>query len=302
MTQTTLFLYTLLSGLLLSFIGIAIRIGAPRQVKTLPILLVCSVLGFIVYLPQSIDNIFSAPPRLYYWILLNTIAQYSVFKTFSYCIGHGPLSPAWCALNLGFITAIVLSYFFHDESISTVQLGGISAAMGCVILGSIGQKNASSKSGITNGGSNTITYGGALLFLILANGVSAFCLKDLNEAAYGASTIMNEFRETFLTLLYLGMGLCITADLLIRSPGLPNLKWTISLGLAAGFGSVTGLYLLSICAQMNAAYVFTLSGTSSIIFVASLSLLFFGEKLTRIWAGTVGLGLLSVLLTNLHLL
>jgi drug/metabolite transporter (DMT)-like permease len=59
------------------------------------------------------------------------------------------------------------------------------------------------------------------------------------------------------------------------------------------------MLLLSLCAQAPAAVVFTINGTIIILGGALSSVIFFKEKITRAWYGTIGFGLLAVILANM---
>ncbi|MDD5766173.1 MAG: hypothetical protein PHW79_08030, partial [Candidatus Marinimicrobia bacterium] len=78
-----------------------------------------------------------------------------------------------------------------------------------------------------------------------------------------------------------------------------SIKYLLGLGSLAGAGSICGMLLLSLCAQFPAAIVFTVNGAIIILGGALASVIFFGEKMTRGWYGTIGFGILAVIFVNL---
>jgi hypothetical protein len=68
------------------------------------------------------------------------------------------------------------------------------------------------------------------------------------------------------------------------------------LGILAGVGSVSGLWLLGTCIALPAAILFTVNSVSSILFTAVVGTLFFKEQRTVNWYATIGCAILVVVL------
>ncbi len=108
-----------------------------------------------------------------------------------------------------------------------------------------------------------------------------------------------EYRSSIFFLMYLSMALTCFVLVLIQKAKPNSIGDLIKIGSIAAVGSIVGMLLLGYAVALPAALIFTINGMVSILVGVTVSVIAFGEKRTKAWYGTVGFGILTVILINL---
>jgi len=98
--------------------------------------------------------------------------------------------------------------------------------------------------------------------------------------------------------MYLSMALTCFILVLIQKAKPNSIGDLIKIGSVAAIGSIVGMLLLGYAVALPAALVFTINGMVSILVGVTVSVIAFGEKRTKAWYGTIGFGILTVILIN----
>lgn len=294
-----------LSGICLSLIGISFRIGQNRGVIPLHISMCMGLAGAVFFGVQVNWADFKELPA-FVWILalLTTAGQIGAMHLVRICLGMGPLSPLWSAMNLTFLPVILYSAVVFSEKITLTAGLALLAAVTCVFFASLASGDSAPKDEAGDRRSTRImvTYAALLLLVLVGNSLVFVVIKDLGTrvvAPGSDSTYLMVYLPPIYFLMYISLAVFsgLTAWL---QKAVPNrYADLIGLGALAAGGSISGLLLLKVCMPLPAALVFTISGMITILGGAVASVLFFGERLRPSWYGTVGFGLLAVLLANL---
>lgn len=294
-----------LSGISFSLIGITFRIGQNRGVIPLHISMCMGVAGAIFFGFQVEWGSFGNLPT-FVWImaLLTTLGQIGAMHLVRIVLGMGPLSPLWSAMNLTFLPVILYSAIVFSERITSVGYATLLAAIICVVFASQAgsESPAKDESDRKQNLRVKVIYGGLLLLVLLGNSFVFIVLKDLGTRVIESgseTTYLMRYMSPIYFIMYSSLAIFsgITAWL---QKAIPNryidLVW---LGAMAATGSITGLILLKTCMALPAGLLFTINGMITILGGVIASVAFFGESMKPSWWGTVGFGLLAVLLANL---
>lgn len=289
-----------LSGVSLSLIGIAFRIGQSQNVVPLHIATSIGICGAIFFgIQMNPDYLGQIPLFIYGLALLNALGQILSMELTKIGLKKGPLSPVWCALNLTFLVVIIYSAIFFKETISVFQYLALLAGILCVIAASNLGKTESDKNQIISL-RDKILYGLMLILILLGNSVVFITIKDLGTRVIPGSnsTYLSAYLPNIYFILYLTMAIVCGLVAFFQKIKPVSGVALVKIGLMAGVGSIAGLFLLSLCAALPAALVFTINGMITILGGTLASVFFFGEPRTKAWYATIGFGVLAVLLAN----
>jgi len=294
-----------LSGICFSLIGVSFRIGQNRGVIPLHISMCMGLAGAIFFgLQVNWADFGELPTFVWIMALLTTVGQIGAMHLVRICLGMGPLSPLWSAMNLTFLPVILYSAMVFSEKISLIGYAALLAAVVCVLFASqIGstpppEDEAGRKRNLR---AKTI-YGGLLLLVLIGNSIVFVVLKDLGTrviASGSETTYLMKYLAPIYFLMYSSLAVFSGFTAWIQK-AVPN-RYTdlIWLGVMAAAGSISGLLLIKTCMTLPAGLLFTINGMITILGGAVASVIFFGESMKPFWWGTVGFGLLAVLLANL---
>jgi hypothetical protein len=294
-----------LSGICLSLIGISFRIGQNRGVIPLHISMCMGVAGAIFFGVQvNWADFIELPAFVWILALLATAGQIGAMHLVRICLGMGPLSPLWSAMNLTFLPVVLYSAVVFSERISLTAGAALLAAVTCVFFASLASGDSAPKEE-DDGRRSTrvmVTYAALLLLVLIGNSLVFVVIKDLGTrvvAPGSDSTYLMMYLPPIYFLMYISLAVFSGLTAWLQKAVPDRYADLISLGVLAAGGSISGLLLLKVCMPLPAALVFTISGMITILGGAVASVIFFGEKLRPSWYGTVGFGLLAVLLANL---
>jgi drug/metabolite transporter (DMT)-like permease len=242
---------------------------------------------------------------LFVWgmALLTTLGQVVAMHLVKIALARGPLSPLWAAMNLTFLPVIVYSAVVFAEPITGFQVAAIVAGILCVTFAAWTQRGEQPGSQqALQGARPKLIYALLLLAILLGNSLVFIVIKDLGTRPVSLDstlTFLVAYTGPVYFIMYASLGLFsgLTAWMQKAKPQkIGDLLW---IGSLAAAGSISGLLLLKVCVPLPAAVVFTISGVTTIVGGALASVIFFGEAVFWAWYGTVGFGLLAVLLANL---
>lgn len=297
----TLFLLPIaaLSGAGFALIGIAYRIGQSRHILPTHIMTVISCGGSMFFLSRIMSHPQQSVPLIIFLMgAFCGISNYFLVKLVTIGLRMGPLSPVWCAMALSFLPAVIYAAAFLGERLGLLQLLSLASAVGCVLVASLGQKSDPRKSELRSIRS-ILMYAGCLLAILIVSGAAFLSIKHLES-------IPSEFGKTYIDLygayfflaLYASLAISLLIEVLSRRRFQVPLGKTLILGIFGMLGSLTGMLGTQAASQLPAAVAFTLSGVTSILVAALVSVLFLGEKANKNWYATVALGILAVVLIN----
>ncbi|NQV15021.1 hypothetical protein HQ531_06135 [bacterium] len=294
-----------LSGISFSLIGITFRIGQNRGVIPLHISMCMGIAGTIFFGIQVNWADFGELP-MFVWsmALLTTVGQIGAMHLVRVCLGMGPLSPLWSAMNLTFLPVILYSAIVFSERIGFAGYATLLTAVVCVLFASQAGSDSTTEDNADRKQNLRVKtiYGGLLLLVLLGNSFVFIVLKDLGTRTIensGETTYLMQYMTPIYFLMYSSLAIFSGVTAWIQK-AVPNryidLVW---LGVMAAGGSISGLILLKTCMVLPAGLLFTINGMITILGGVIASVIFFGESMKPSWWGTVGFGLLAVLLANL---
>jgi len=290
-----------LSGLSLAVIGVTFRWGQSKNVVPLHISTAIGLAGAIFFaFKVDFSTIGALPAFIYLIAIFNGIGQLVTMVLTRVALRKGPLSPVWCAMNLTFLFVTVYSAFVFSESISLMQYLALGAGIISVIFASyIGA--VKTEGHVKPGAKDKLIYGIMLILILIGNAVIFVAIKDLGTRYIPGqnTTWLGTYTANIYFIFYVVLAISNGTVAIFQKTKPTSIKHLVGLGALAGAGSICGMLLLSLCAQSLAAVVFTVNGTIIILGGALASVIFFGEKMTRAWYGTIGFGLLAVILANL---
>ncbi len=294
-----------LSGICLSLIGISFRIGQNRGVIPLHISMCMGLAGAVFFGVQANWADFGELPT-FVWImvLLTTAGQIGAMHLVRICLGMGPLSPLWSAMNLTFLPVILYSAVVFTEKITLTGYAALLAAVICVFFASLISSDSSPEDEADRKRSTRIklTYASLLVLVLIGNSLVFVVIKDLGTRVIesgGDTTYLMRYLAPIYFLMYISLAVFSGFTAWIQKAVPNRYSDLIRLGVLAAGGSISGLLLLKVCMPLPATLVFTINGMITILGGAVASVIFFGEALKPSWYGTVGFGLLAVLLANL---
>ncbi|MCK4641930.1 MAG: hypothetical protein KAU06_11370 [Candidatus Marinimicrobia bacterium] len=295
-----------LSGVGFGLIGITFRMGQSRNVIPLHISMCMGIAGCVFFGIQVNWQSFFSLPLLA--VLLPVISAFGNLASMHFTkvsLSRGPLSPLWCAMNLTFLIVVIYSAFAFSETILPFQFAALVAGILCVIFASnLGNQPDTEKKGPKpeRSGKDKFIYAGSLLIVLLGNSTAFVIIKDLGTRLIPGSaelTYLVEYRSSIFFLMYSSMAITCLVLVLIQKAKPNKIGDLIRLGTLAAGGSIVGMFLLGLAAALPAALIFTINGMIAILIGVIASVVAFGEKRTPAWYGTVGFGILAVILANL---
>lgn len=304
MSDTTLLLLAALSGLSLSIIGVAFRIGQNRNVIPLHISTFMGLTGAIFFGVQA-DWTIVGQLGIYVWglAIANAVGQIVAMHLVRVALSRGELSPMWAAMNLTFLPVILYSAVVFTEPITAFQIAAIIAGILCVVFAAYTQRSEGDRpTDKPRALSARATYALLLVAILVGNSVVFIAIKDLGTRTIGPESTLSylaAYTAPIYFIMYLMMGLFTGTTAILQKVKPNRIRDLFSLGLVAAFGSICGMLLLKVCVPLPAALVFTISGVMTILGGSIASVVFFKEKMVPAWYGAVGFGILAVLLANL---
>lgn len=297
--MTAVILLSLLSGMMFGISGIAYRVGTLGNVQPNQCGVGLSVIGFVGFGLLGLQEWQHLDWRLLLILTVTGCVQYLVMVLLRYALKIGPLSPAWCAVSLGFIPVIIYAAICCGEKLSVFQYVSIAATVGAIVSASFsGEENNESKKSSSRW--NKIVYCIVLLLLLLFNSTLSVTLKLCSNLTFAGSTVTYKSAcgNVILSLIYFFIMTLGAIDLTLKREWVFNryacyAPALLALGACSAF--ILQLYLVD---RAPAVIVFALSSTVSILTAALLSVGVFKEKITRAWYFTIGFSILAIILNR----
>lgn len=297
-------LLTIISGFGFGLIGIMFRMGQNRNVIPIHISMCMGIAGAIFFGVQVEWSQFFSLPLLA--LLLPVVSAFGNLASMHFTkvsLARGPLSPLWCAMNLTFLIVVIYSAIVFSEAILPSQFAALVAGVLCVVFASnLGNEPKNDANDPSRTVKDKLIYAGALLIVLLGNSMAFVIIKDLGTRTIAAgvdTTYLMEYRTSIYFLMYLSMAITCFVLVVIQKAKPDSIGDLIKIGSIAAVGSIIGMLLLGFAAALPAALIFTINGMISILVGVIASVAAFGEKRTPAWYGTVGFGILAVILANL---
>ena len=296
--MTSIILLSLLSGLMFAFAGVAYRVGTLGNVQPNQCGVGLSIIGFLGFGLLGYNEWQHLDWRLALIITVTGITQYLVIVLLRYALKIGPLSPAWCAVSLGFIPVIIYASLGCGESLSVCQYISIAATVGAIVSASFSSKDDGERKKSSWG--SKIVYCIILLLLVASNSTLSVALKICSKLTFANSdmTYKAGCGNVILSLVYFFIMALGAIDLTVRKQWVFNrYAYFGGIMLAVGACSAYGLQLYLVD-RAPAVIVFALSNTVSILGAALISVFVFREKRTVSWYLTIGFSVLAIILNR----
>lgn len=292
----TEYFFSLAAGIFSGFIGIGYRIGSKGKVFPIQTALILDAAGFIFFSTLAKWQ-YDLP--LLVWGLGATagVTQYGTIRILRETLRRGPLSPAWCAIGLSFMPALVYCWFFRGETPTLWQILSVTATVGAIVVASIGNSKNAGNSHKLESKKEGVIYGLLLGVMMVLCGIIYIILKSATFIKYGDSTLFNEFSNQIMALAYLFLALPSLLDLSISRTWQIN-KYFIAGGVFVAVGGIGSYGIQLLIMTAPAVIVFALSGVTSVLFASLVSVFVFHEKRSYYWYATVILAVLAILLNR----
>ncbi len=289
----------IMSGLMFSLIGIAVRIGTGRGIHPLRIIGMSFIGGMIFFSPVLWQELPTLPWRVLVFAIASGLSQIVATHLFRSLLARGPLSALWCSLRLSFIPVIFAAAILWHEAILPIQYIAAGVAVICVISAAFshppvaaGEAQRTSK--------QTLFYGMLLVLLMLMDSVINLGVKDLSmQSIAGSTDMLVRYGSSFYFIIYAVVVIAFLIDPAARSKQVGNWRNEILPVLLAAAGTVGGSLLLRKAMALPAVIAFPLGAVSSILFTAIVGTIIFKEHRTLGWYGTIIFGVIAVVLANL---
>lgn len=295
--MTSEVLLALLGGLMFAIGGVGYKVGANGNVRTVQCAAFLSVVGMVVFGLLGWNEWRGASLFAIVVGVVVGVMQYVVVSLLRTALKLGPLSPAWCAVSLGFIPVIIYSALACGESLTVWKYLSIAATVGAIISASQSSGNGST---VKRSVRDKVFYCIILVLLVVTNCSLPLSLKICSQIMMPGSSIPTSQAcgNVILSLVYFSMLVCGVIDLTVGKKWVFNRYAFFGGGLLAiGASSGYGLQLLLVD-RAPAVIVFALGNTVSILGTALISVIILREKITSSWYFTVGFSVLAILLNR----
>jgi drug/metabolite transporter (DMT)-like permease len=293
-----------LSGVCFAGIGTAYKLGSSRSVSTCHILLGLCVVGMTACAPMSFPSQMHAPALIWILGVVAGLSQYVTIRLIGKGLALGSLSVVWCIVSLAFFPVIPYACFLFHKALDLPQWLGLLAAVACVLMASWGSKPQAPTSIDAAAGVKAPPHRRLLFLLVLAsilmcNSICNVIQTHLAQTPVDSkSKYLEAYGAIWMFALYASAGTAALVDLAVRRRLAAPWKWMVALGAMGGLSSVSGIRLQNTVSMYPMS--FAINGSVGIIVAAVLSVLFFKERISPAWHATIALGILAVVLGNLH--
>jgi drug/metabolite transporter (DMT)-like permease len=293
-----------LSGVCFSGIGTAYKLGNSRSVSTCHILLGLCVVGMAACAPGAFPSQMRAPSLVWILGVVAGLSQYLTIRLIGKGLAMGSLSVVWCIVSLSFFPVIPYACFRFHKALDLPQWLGLMAAVGCVLLASFGGKPQAAPSLAAAPGAKAPPRRHLLFLLVLAsilmgNSISNIIQNHLSQTPVDSGTkYLKAYGAIWMFTLYASAGVAALVDLAVRRRLAAPWKWMVALGAMGGISSVSGILFQNAVSMYPMS--FAINGSVGIIAAAVLSVVLFKERISPAWHATIALGILAVVLGNLH--
>ena len=287
----------LFSGVVFATGGVGYKVGANGNVRPIQCATFLSVVGVIGFTIMGWNEWKS----LSMFALVNGVIvgfmQYVVISLLRTALKLGPLSPAWCAVSLGFIPVIIYSALSCGETLTVYKYLSIAATIGAIVSASFSSPEGEV---VKHSVRDKIFYGIILVLLLVTNCSLPLSLKICSRVMIPGSDIPTSEAcgNPMLAIVYFMILLCGVIDLTVGKKWVFNRYAFLGGGLLA-FGASFGYWLqLFLVGRAPAVIVFAMSNTVSILATALISVFVLREKITKSWYFTIGFSILAILLNT----
>ena len=286
-----------LSGVAFALLPISYRIGKPKRISPIHIVMVCALIGAGFFAVKLAAASWADVPA---WVILAGagvgVSQYFIILLVRSALHKGPVSAIACVLSISFVPVTVYSHFVFGEQIRMLQYLAFPLAAGSIVAASFGADKAGTGLDQSRASSG---YGLILLAMLVINTIPFVMIKELGTRQWAGRSHMVMFGDAYFLLFYAALAVCTGLHLAIRRQ-FHSAKWAVlGLGALAGLGSLVGIVGLASCSAGPTATVFTLNNVSTVVATAVIAALFFGEGRSLAWYVTVICGVLAVVVSKL---
>ncbi|GEM_PF-3214530 len=280
------------AGLCNGMCGVGYRIAASGKTAPMQCAVVASIFGSVIFGFRAHAEWANASWGMCFAGAVFGLTQYWSIRGFRWAMKLGPFSPAWCAMSLSFLPAIIYAGIFLGETLDVWKYASILATVAAIVFAGASGNGGSTACGST---ARRIVYIATLLMILVSAGTINAGLKFCTvytEAGY-SQPMQSAGGNVIMTWVYVFMGLGCAADLTItRRWQSTRLGWIGS--LIMGVGAVSTFSLLVKILDAPAVIVFALTLSVALLSATVISTLFFHEKRTVFWYLTVGFSFAAI--------
>lgn len=282
------------AGLSYALAGIGHKITSTYgNVTTIQNAAFCSVCGVVLFGIRGTTEFATFSPDLLILAVIIGVTQYLGMIFLNTALKIGPLSPAWCAISLVFMPAVIFSAVVFGEPLTQWHIVSLIFIC-CAIYFASGNGKQQKE---MKGWRAKLLYGTVLSAMLLS---CSLCSIGLKVAFYHhvtghEQTLLAESKELLMGMMYLCLGICCCIHLTLTKTWVFNRAgWT---GGALVSVCTLGAYLLQLMImELPAAIVFAMTYSVSVLVSGILSTVFFREKRTLNWYLTLVCAVTAILL------
>ncbi len=311
MSQTILFLLSLLAGICFGLMSYSYQMGRKRNVPATQIaFFVCFTgsiffMGYLYYnhlvygLPPG--NPWLAPWRVWILTIIAGIGQVASIVMIDPAQKRGPGAPVFCAMNLVFLPASIFAVLVLKEKITPIQILGLAAAIACVLVAGKAQSGAAAGVQVKKSRANSLIYPLFLAGLMISSSLATIVIKQLQAIPFESTSLFTFHKGLFIFLMYacgtLGTGMVLTRE------GWSNFQTRMAflLGSLAAAGSICGFLIYCLISALPGGIGFALTNIACFITIAFIAAFIFKEKRNPSWYMAILLAIASVILFSLGL-
>lgn len=283
-----------LAGLSYALAGIGHKItSAYGNVTTIQNAALCSACGVILFGIRGTAEFSSFSADLLILTMIIGITQYLGMVLLNTALKIGPLSPAWCAISLVFMPAIIFSAIVFDEPLTAWHIVSLFFICGAIYFAS-GNGKAQKE---MKGWKAKLLYGAVLSAMLIFCSLCSIGLKVAfyHHAAGHEQSLLAESKELLMGMMYLCLGICSCIHLSLTKTWVFNRAGWIGGALVSL--CTLGAYLLQLMImELPASIVFAMTYSVSVLASGILSTVFFREKRTLNWYLTLACAVTAILL------
>ena len=292
----TAYFLSLISGVFSGFIGIGYRLGSKGNVFPIQTALILDTAG-VIFFSTLAKWQYNLPPLVWILGIVAGLTQYATVRILRETLRMGPLSPAWCAIGLSFMPALVYCWFFRGETPTVWQVFSVIATIGAIVAASIGNSKNAGESRKLESKKAGFIYGTLLVLMLFLCGIIYIIFKYATFVNYGDSNLFDTFRNQMMAIIYLFLMLPALLDLSISKTWIFN-KYFFFGGAFVMIGGIGSYGIQLLIMNAPAVLVFALPGVTSVLFASLISVFVFHEKRSCYWYATVIMAVLAILLNR----
>lgn len=285
------FLGTLSFGLL----GCASKAAERRNCQASVLVVLLFGWATLVMLSRSagLASLMSLPLKAVALAVVCGICAAVAYYAFQFSIGFGKVSVAWLMMNISSAIPAVASMFVYHEKVTLLKVLALGLVLVSLYLIFRGRREESQSEMASHPGKKQAKWSLLMLIILLTNGMSSYGLKVI--AAWG---LPETAKFPYLTVWYAAGLLIIGVPILFQ--GVRFTMREVGWGSLLAALSMGGQLAMAVALKLNVPghIVFPIAIGGSVFIVILGGRLLFGERMNKLTAEGVSVGLTAIILLS----